>query len=304
MKVFVRSVGLLGPGLTSWASAQSVLRGSEPYVVAKTVLPPPARLQPAERRRAGDAIKLAMAVADQAVLAAAMDPQTLATVFTSSSGEGTNCHVICETLASDNRLISPTRFANSVHNAPSGYWHIAVASRAPSTSLCAFDGSFAAGLIEAASQCLTTQAPVLLVGSDTPYPEPLHTMRPLADSFGMAMVLTPQAGDASLEAPAAPASLASLASLEITLVDSLETPSSVCTEPLLEFLRAHTPAAHALPLLQALARGAPGRTTLSIDYLPTLAMQIDVTCANVLTTDILNASVSPANVSTTNKAAR
>ena len=282
MKVFVRSVGLLGPGLTSWASAQSVLRGTEPYLIAKTVLPPPARLQPAERRRAGDAIKLAMAVADQAVLAAAMDPQTLATVFTSSSGEGTNCHVICETLASDNRLISPTRFANSVHNAPSGYWHIAVASRAPSTSLCAFDGSFAAGLLEAASQCLTTQAPVLLVASDTPYPEPLHAMRPLADSFGMAMVLTPQAGDASL------------AALEITLVDAQAVPPSVCTEPLLEFMRTHTPAAHALPLLQALARGASGRTTLCIDYLPTLAMQIDVTGVDVLT----------ANASTTNKAAR
>ena len=269
MKVHVRSVGLLGPGLASWVAAQAVLRGTEPHVSARTVLAPPARLPPAERRRAGDAIKLAMAVADEAVAAAALDPQTLATVFASSSGEGTNCHVICETLASDNRLISPTRFSNSVHNAPSGYWHIAVASRAPSTSLCAFDGSFAAGLLEAATQCLSTQAPVLLVGSDTPYPEPLHATRPLADGFGMALVLTPPTGDAGL------------AALQIELVDAAGAQPSRCSEASLEFLRAHTPAARAMPLLQALARRTRNAASqvLHIEYLPTLAMSVSVSPA-------------------------
>mgnify|MGYP002075717815 CR=1 FL=1 len=33
--------------------------------------------------------------------------------------------------ASDDRLISPTRFHNSVHNAPSGYWSIAARSTRP-----------------------------------------------------------------------------------------------------------------------------------------------------------------------------
>jgi hypothetical protein len=263
MKVFVHSVGLLGPGLASWADAQAVLRGDAAHAMAKTVLQAPARLPPAERRRAGDAIKLAMAVADQAVIAGAMDPQTLATVFASSSGEGVNCHAICETLASDNRLLSPTRFTNSVHNAPSGYWHIAVSSRAPSTSLCAFDGSFAAGLVEAATKSLAMQVPVLLVASDTPYPEPLHATRPLADSFGLALVLTPQA------------TAGSMAALQIELVDAGSAPLSVCSDASLEFLRAHTPAAHALPLLQALARGAAGQS-LRIDYLTGLALQVDV----------------------------
>ena len=260
----MHSVGLLGPGLGSWAAAQGVLCGTEPHVSGKTQLLPPVRLPAAERRRAGDAIKLAMAVADEAVTSAGVDPQTLATVFTSSSGEGVNCHAICETLASDNRLISPTRFANSVHNAPAGYWHIAVASRAPSTSLCAFDGSFAAGLVEAASKCLSLRAPVLLVASDTPYPEPLHATRPLADSFGLAMVLTPQV------------SAGSFASLDMALVGAdAAQPISVCSEASLEFLRAHTPAAHALPLLQALARRRR-RDTLLIDYLPSLRLQVDV----------------------------
>ena len=65
MKIFVHSVGLLGPGLASWATAQEVLCGTQVHVATKTKLQPPTRLPSAERRRAGDAIKLAMAVADE-----------------------------------------------------------------------------------------------------------------------------------------------------------------------------------------------------------------------------------------------
>jgi hypothetical protein len=264
MKVFIDSVGLVGPGLPSWALAQEVMLGTRPHIAEPTRVQPPARLPPAERRRAGDAIKVAMAVADEAVTAAATDPQTLATVFASSSGEGTNCHTICETLASDNRLISPTRFANSVHNAPSGYWHIAVAGRAPSTSICAYDGSFAAGLIEAASKAIQLGRPVLLVASDTPYPDPLHATRPLPHSFGMALLLTPQA------------SARSLAVLHIALAPaSGQMPISACADPSLEALRGQVPAARGLPLLQALAR-LPGPQALVIEYLPALRLHVDV----------------------------
>ena len=264
MKVFVHSVGLLGPGLDSWAAAQDTLRGTQPHAAAGTRIQPPARLPAAERRRAGDAIKVAMAVADEAVTSGEVDPQTLATVFASSSGEGTNCHTLCETLASDNRLISPTRFANSVHNAPSGYWHIAVASRAPSTSICAYDGSFAAGLVEAASKSVLLRAPVLLVASDTPYPEPLHATRPLANAFGLAFVLTPHA------------SARTIASLHVALVPvDAQVPLTLCQDPSLESLRANIPAARALPLLQALAC-RPKEQRLVIDYLPTLRLQVDL----------------------------
>lgn len=119
-------------------------------------------------------------------------------------------------------------------------------------------------MVEAASKCLSLQAPVLLVASDTPYPEPLHAARPLADSFGLALVLTPQA------------SARSLGALDIGLVGAeAAQPLTVCRETSLEFLRAHIPAAHALPLLQAIARGT-GPQTLRIDYLPELQLQVDV----------------------------
>src|SRR4051794_39775266 len=141
LEVAIHGIGLLAPGLVSWTAAEPVLRGEAPFASADTVLPPPARLPPAERRRAGPSIRLAMAVADQAVAQADVDPQRLATVFAASGGEGSNCHVLCETLAGTSRQLSPTRFTNSVHNAPAGNWHIAVGSRLASTSLSAYDGS-------------------------------------------------------------------------------------------------------------------------------------------------------------------
>ena len=262
LRVWVDGIGLAGPGLASWAASLEVLRGTQPYTPAATVLPPPARLPPAERRRAGAAVKLALAIADEAVAQAQVDPSTLATVFTSSSGEGTNCHVLCETLATPAPMVSPTRFTNSVHNAASGCWHIAVGSRASSTSLCAFDGSFGAGLIEAATSVVLGRAPLLLVASDSPYPEPLHATRPLPDHFGLALLLAP--------APSA----RSIAALTIELIGS-ERAGSHCTDPALDRLRAVIPAAAALPLLEALARDRRPASVV-VDYLAGSRLQIGI----------------------------
>jgi len=262
LKVWVQGIGLLGPGLASWTSAQDVLRGVQAYASAPAVLPSPARLPPAERRRAGAAVKLALAVADEAVAQAQVDPSTLATVFTSSSGEGINCHALCETLALPAPMVSPTRFTNSVHNAAAGCWHIAVASHASSTSLCAFDGSFGAGLIEAATSVCLSGQPMLLVASDSPYPEPLHATRALPDHFGVALLLTSEPGPEPV------------AELAITL-DASASEASSCDDPSLEALRDAIPAARALPLLSALAR-TRAKQRIALDYLPHLRVQIDL----------------------------
>jgi Beta-ketoacyl synthase, N-terminal domain len=268
LTVWVDGVGVLGPGLPSWSSSLATLRGEQLHVFVPSVLPPPARLPPAERRRAGAAVKLAMAVADEAVAHAGADPHTLATVFSASSGEGGNCHILCETLATDTPMVSPTRFTNSVHNAAAGYWHIAVASRAASTSLGAFDASFGAGLIEAATSVALSRAPILLVASDTPYPEPLHAARPLPDNFGIALVLS------------AMRSARSLASLSIELVQGKSVPTA-CTDASLEALRIAIPAACGLPLLHALARGEEQVQTLALAYLPTLTLNVSLQRVNL-----------------------
>jgi hypothetical protein len=266
LKVWVDGVGLLGPSFGSWATSLDVLRGAQPHVFNRTVLPPPSRLPPAERRRAGAAVKLAMALADEAVGQAQVDPATLATVFTSSSGEGVNCHMLCETLATPVPMVSPTRFTNSVHNAASGCWHIAVGSRASSTSLCAFDGSFGAGLIEAATSVQVSGDPMLLVASDSPYPEPLNSARPMPDDFGLALLLTPFAGDRSV------------AALSITLIDPQQPASpapSTCDDASLEALRRAIPAAAALPMLVALAQCKASQRVV-LEYLPTMHLRIDI----------------------------
>lgn len=238
-RVVVAGIGLVGPGLADWATGAALLREPAGWATTPTVVPPPNRLPPTERRRAGTVVKASIVVADEALAMAGADPATLPTVFSSSTGDPLNCHLLCEALAQPERLVSPTRFTNSVHNAPAGYWHIATASRAPSTSLAAFDASFAAGLLEAAVQVHAGGAPVLLVAADVPYPEPLHAKRPVADSFALALLLAP-GGDGR----------------ELTLALTGDAEPTPCAHAGLEGLRRTIPAARALPLLAALAGDA------------------------------------------------
>jgi hypothetical protein len=251
MPATLLGVGLVGPGLPSWSEAVAVLRGEAPWVAAASVVPAPQRLPAAERRRAGAAVKIALSVADAACSDAQRDPGTLATVFSSSSGDGANCHVLCETLAhppGPDRLVSPTRFTNSVHNAAAGYWHIAVGSRHASSSICAHDDSFGAGLMAALAQVPALPAPVLLVASDTPYPEPLN-----------ATAGTPGAA-AQLHTRVLPLAQAGAASR--------------CADAGLEQLRERIPAARALPLLEAIARRQPARVVLPVSA--QLALEIEL----------------------------
>jgi hypothetical protein len=229
------------------------------YCPAPAVLPMPAVLAPAERRRTGRVVKLAFAVALEATAQAGEDPAALASVFTSSGGDGQNCHEICHALSLADREVSPTRFANSVHNATAGYWSIATGAVAESTVLCAFDASFAAGLLEALTQVAVDRIPVLLVAYDSGYPQPLHDKRPLPDAFGVALVLTPDRRDASL------------ASIEAALT---ELSYDRLSDPALEALRCGCPAARALPLLRLLAERHGGSTIL--EYLDVSRLQVRV----------------------------
>ncbi|MBN9430586.1 MAG: beta-ketoacyl synthase chain length factor [Burkholderiales bacterium] len=245
----IDAIGLLAPGLPDWATAQSVLGGHQPWQNTPPLIPAPQRLPAAERRRVGNATRLALAAVEQMFAhAAPVDPATVATVFASSSGDGDNCHALCEALAQPEPLVSPTRFTNSVHNAPAGYWSIAAGVRAPSNSLCAFDGSFSAGLLEAGVQAIASGQPVALISSEVPYPEPIHATRPLAAPFGLALLLTP---------PAAPTRLA-----RIELHALAEQAHDRLDDEGLEALRSSVPAARCLPLLAAIAAGRWGTVRL------------------------------------------
>lgn len=242
MQVFVEGIGVVGPGLAGWPAARRVLAGDERYVAAPVQPPPVLLLPPAERRRAGLTSKLAIAAGIEALAQAGRDPANVAMVFTASGGDGETIHEILAVLATEQREVSPTRFHNSVHNAPSGYWAVATGSRAPSTSLSAFDGSFVAGLLEAAAQATVQDRPVTLIAYDVPYPEPLHAVRPIVSMFGMALVLAPHRSERAL------------AALHVAVADNVSA-ATCMAEPELERLRLGNPAARGLPLLAAIARG-------------------------------------------------
>ena len=259
LTAYLDGIGLLGPDLDNWDTAQPILAGAVDYAPRAVVVPPPLTLPPAERRRVGLPVKISLAVAQEAITAAQANAGQLASVFASSGADGDNCDVICRTLASEDRQLSPTRFHNSVHNAPAGYWGIASGAMTPATVLCAYDGSFGAGLLEAMTQVSVAATGTLLVAYEAPYPEPLHAKRPLPAAFGLALVLMPHQGPHTL------------ACLQVELsagpVDQLANPD-------LEALRRQVPSARSLPLLQALARGHAERVVL--EYLEPLSLAVEV----------------------------
>jgi hypothetical protein len=267
MNAWLDGIGVLAPGITGWSAAADVLAGRAAYQPAPTVLAPPALLPPAERRRASRLVKAALGVGLEAVSHAGADAATLATVFSSSSGDGHNCHALCETLASDDRQVSPTRFHNSVHNAAAGYWGIATGAMAPSQVLCAFDAGFAAGLLEAMAQVATAATPILLISYDAEYPEPIFAKRPVPDAGGVALLLSPQRGPHSL------------AELKVSLGVTGGSPRGSTApqhmkDAALEKLRTDIPAMRALPMLELLAQGSAG--AVSLEYLASLQLVVDV----------------------------
>jgi len=249
MRVFVEGIGIAGPGLDGWTAARPVLAGVVPFEPAPFVPRPVALLPPAERRRAGTVIRLAIGVSNEALDCAQRDPASMAMVFASSGGDGETVHEILCVLATDAREMSPTRFHNSVHNAPAGYWAVATGSCEPSTSLCAYDASFCAGLLEAAAQATVDERPVTLVVYDLPYPNPLHHVRPIEGMFAAALVLSPQP------------TTRTFAALGITAGRSGQGTTTMMDAGL-ERMRIGNPAARGLPLLAALALGQPATIRL------------------------------------------
>lgn len=256
---YIDGLGLIGPGFANWPQALQVLSGAESYVHAPAVIPAPAALPSAERRRTSAPVRLALAIGFEAAQASGRDARELNTVFTASGGDGENCHAICETLAGDEREISPTRFHNSVHNAPAGYWSIAAHAMTSSNVLCAYDGSFCAGLLESLCAVNVDAEDSLLIAFDTEYPEPLRSARATAGAFGIALVLTPRQ------------SARTIARIDAELTDA---PATTLASPALEALRVGNPTARALPLLEALA--AKSARTVVLDYLDGLRLRVDV----------------------------
>ncbi len=262
--VYVEGIGIFAPGLIGWEAAANVLCGERPYAPGALPKLAPALLPPDVRRRTTEHIRLAVEVGAQAVAHAQADGAQLWSVFASSESDGAITHNICEEVARETPEVSPTRFHNSVNNAPAGYWCMAVQSRAPSTSVAGFDASFAVGLLEACAQVSAETQRVLLVAHDTPLPEPLNSVRPMTALFGAALVLAPER------------TARSLARLTLAIDPNAPVLARLADADL-DRLRAGNPVARALPLLAALARRE--RTAVCLPYVNDQALCVAVESA-------------------------
>jgi hypothetical protein len=222
--------------------------------------PSPQILPPAERRRAPDSVALALEVASQAVQASGFDASTLPCVFTSAHGDLALSDTMCSTLATAPTTLSPTKFHNSVHNAPAGYWTIASRCMATSQAVSAFTCSFAAGLLEALTQCVADQTPVLLVGCDI---ESVGALAGVTRSDGLlavALVLSPVEGPRSV------------ARLQAQLSAQAAAPAALRSSAARAL--AGNAMADALPLFELLAHGDGGTLRMPLSAGLGLALSI------------------------------
>jgi hypothetical protein len=259
---YVAGIGAWAPALPSWDACRSRLLGED--VPAGENKPPPADWLPAvERRRATLSTRVVLSVTKDALTRAGWEPAALPTVFASSSGSPDITDDLCAALAAGDTQVSPTRFHNSVHNAAAGYYSIAVACHAASTTLGAYDGSAAAGLLEASVLLATEAARALLVAFDVPYTGPLAQIRPIAHPFGIAFAL-------SAEPVAHP-----LARLSVVWSAQHGREPAHCADAALEHIRLHNPTARLLPLLAAIARGERAGVVLGMERGGSLTVDVE-----------------------------
>jgi hypothetical protein len=197
-----KGIALIGPGFDDWHEARAILRATRSTLRGRPNLPVPAALPPSERRahRARSSSRSATGLASDR--RCRLDPASLATVFSSSAGDGYNCHelmpaAVAPTTARSRRRASTTR----CHNAPSGYWSIASGAMAHRRCSCASDASFGAGLLERWRRWPSSAFRACLLPYDTDYPEPLRATRPVPDAMRCragagAGNVRPHAGDA------------------------------------------------------------------------------------------------------------
>ena len=239
--VHVEGIGWWSPGVVDWMQAAALLRDDAPLPAAGEGKPAAAILAPGERRRAPAPVLLACEVASQACAMADRSPDTLSCVFASMHGDIVITDDLCTTLANAPLEVSPTRFHNSVHNAPVGHWTVAAACHLASSAVSALRGSFAAGLLESAVLACVEDAPVLFAAYDIAALGILVDVIPATMPFGTALVINPQRGPRTL------------ATLRLRHLPHVASPASLPANH--AAIIAGTPIANGLPLFSALARG-------------------------------------------------
>lgn len=143
------------------------------------------------RRRAPQLVKMAVEVMSQACEMAATEPQDVATVFSSVMGDMPITDYLCRALSQTPKLVSPTKFHNSVHNAAPGFWSITTGAFTAGTAVSAFEYTPSMALLEACVLAAEEQQPVLLVTQEVAATPPLMSVCPAEQPFSAALLLAP-----------------------------------------------------------------------------------------------------------------
>ncbi len=245
--IYLKAVSVIGPGIKNWQELQDIFNNEllyKPQPVDKKL---ETFLAPNTQRRTSRNIQLAVASIQQLRLDYPFDHQDdsksdsehINYVFTSCNGDLTIFHQISSALNLPGHPVSPTKFHNSVHNAPAGYSAIALNTQAPSTSIASYQDSFANGLLEATVQSHSTHNDCLLVAYDEIPPEPLFSLFPVEADFSCAFMLSTDAENA-------------LCQFDISISKGHKI--STMESEQFEALRYCNPQAKAIPLLYSIAR--------------------------------------------------
>ncbi|MCK5696771.1 MAG: beta-ketoacyl synthase chain length factor [Gammaproteobacteria bacterium] len=238
LKLYLKAISLIAPGLKDWQTAQQVLTQVNHYQHHPIDKKLSTLLPPNEHRRCTRTTQLALSAVQQLLEHYPLSSQTIRYIFSSCNGDLTIFHHISSALTHINRPVSPIKFHNSVHNAPAGYCSIVLQSQQASSSITGYKDSFICGLLDASVQSLSHQQDALLCGYDEIPPKALLSLYPITDDFSYALLLSPEKEQA-------------ICRLEIKITE--EQTISTMKDATLEQLRQSNPQAKILPLLYAIA---------------------------------------------------
>ena len=187
----IAGIGAFGPLFRNWPELSHLLTGGAVSEQARNAQPPAEIISANERRRAPLIVRLAVETSWQACQQANVAADSISSVFVSGLGDTSLGDYCCRELARDAPQLSPTKFHNSVHNAPAGYWTISTGCTRSASTLAGFRESVGVALLESLMHCVVEHEPVLVTVVDIPVALAQREMLRNDEPFSLAMVLQP-----------------------------------------------------------------------------------------------------------------
>jgi len=236
----VLGIGAWGPGFCCWRDLSTLLLSTEAFDLT-TSKPAPDIIPANERRRAPLLVKMAVETSQQAINQSTYKPTQVACVFGSGIGDTDVTDYLCKTLLTEDKLLSPTRFHNSVHNTSAGYWTISTDCMQAANSIAAYQHTAGMALLESLCQTQQQQIPVLLTIYDMEVRMLFTEIFPSEHNFSVSLLIAPLSADHHTG---------------LTITASIENNSAglpPLRNPNLEQARQNNPAAQLLNLLENIA---------------------------------------------------